>query len=182
MNLEAHIEAVLFFKGEPVTFEYLAKTLKVKKEEVVQAIAKLETILAGRGILLVKNGEEIVLGTSPEVSATIEQITKDELTRDLGKAGLETLAIILYKGPISRKGIDYIRGVNSQFIVRNLLMRGLVEKIISPDDQRVFLYGATTQLVQFMGLQKIDELPEYQSMREVIDAQTATDTAVTEEK
>ncbi len=172
MNLESNIEAILFFKGEPVTVDYLAKTLQVKPDAVKTALDLLETKLSGRGIVVVRNGDEVGLGTAPDTSAIIEKITKEELTRDLGKAGLETLAIVLYKGPISRKEIDYIRGVNSQFILRNLLMRGLVEKVISPNDQRVFLYTPTIQLVQFMGLQKIEDLPEYQSMRTLVDQQT----------
>ena len=69
-----------------------------------------------------------MLGTAPQMSATVETLTKEELMKDLGKAGLETISIILYKGPISRAEIDYIRGVQSNFILRNLLVRGLIEK------------------------------------------------------
>jgi chromosome segregation and condensation protein ScpB len=75
------------------------------------------------------------LGTVPEASELIEKIIKDELTRELGKSSLETLTIILYKSPIAKPEIDYIRGVNSNYILRNLLVRGLVEKISNPKDQ-----------------------------------------------
>ena len=61
-----------------------------------------------------------MLGTSAEASTLIEKLTKEELNRDLGKASLETLSIIMYQGPIKRSQIDYIRGVNSTFILQKL--------------------------------------------------------------
>jgi segregation and condensation protein B len=110
-----------------------------------------------------------MLGTAQELSPLIEQLTKEELSRDLGKAGLETLSIILYQGPISRADIDYIRGVNSQFIVRNLLIRGLIERVDNPKDARSFLYKTTLQLLSHLGVSKIEDLPEYQQVRKDIE-------------
>jgi segregation and condensation protein B len=111
-----------------------------------------------------------MLGTAKELSSLIEQLTKEELTRDLGKAGLETLSIVLYQGPISRADIDYIRGVNSQFILRNLLIRGLVERVDNPADARSFLYQTTLQLLSHLGISKREDLPEFDKVREDIAA------------
>ncbi|MEO8638193.1 MAG: SMC-Scp complex subunit ScpB [Candidatus Taylorbacteria bacterium] len=169
MNLDAQIEAILFFKGEPVTLFWLAKTLAKEEKEVEVAILELERKLEGRGLVLMRKENEVMLGTAPAFSSLIERLTKEELSRDLGRAGLETLSIIMYRGPLPRREIDYIRGVNSNFILRNLLIRGLVEKINSPDDERVFLYKPTFELLQFMGLSKIEDLPEYQSVRKTIE-------------
>jgi len=172
LSLSAQLEALLFWKGEPVTHKRVAEILKVTNpsltvEALNLAITELETVLASRGggLVLVQKDDELMLGTAPAAAPLIEQLTKDELTRDLGKAGLETLAIVLYKGPISRREIDNIRGVNSTFILRNLLIRGLVEKVTSPEDQRAFLYKPTMQLITFMGITKPEELPEYEAMR-----------------
>ena len=85
--------------------------------------AQLEQDLKGRGLSLVRTDDEVMLGTAKEFSGLIEDLAKEELSRDLGKAGLETLSIVLYLGPITRADIDYIRGVNSQFILRALLIR-----------------------------------------------------------
>ena len=169
MPLEAKLEALLFWKGESVTAKKLATFLKVSEEEVNRALETLEEKLSGRGIVLIRNNDEVMLGTSPEMSSVIEELTKEELTRDLGKAGLETLSIVLYKGPIKRSQIDYIRGVNSNFILRNLLIRGLVEKIQAPDDQRAFLYRPTIEHLAHLGIIKIEDLPEYQSTTTEID-------------
>jgi segregation and condensation protein B len=109
------------------------------------------------------------LGTSKDISSLIETLSKEELVKDLGKAGLETLSIILYQGPISRAEIDYIRGVNSNFILRNLLIRGLVERVENPNDQRSFLYKPTLELISYLGLSKITDLPDYETVRKDIE-------------
>lgn len=170
MNLAQKIEAVLFWKAEPMTIKKLAEILGEDKKAVNAAVAELEKTLQGRGVTLVQTEDEVMLGTSKEISPLIEQITKDELTKDLGKAGLETLSIVLYQGPISRAQIDYIRGVNSQFILRNLLVRGLVERVDNPADNRSFLYKTTLQLLAHLGISKVADLPEYNQVRADIEA------------
>lgn len=163
MELEAKIEAILFWKGEPVTLKKLAALIEADEAQVKEAIATLKEKLSGRGIVLIEKEDEVTLGTAPALSEVFEKLTKEELSKDLGKAGLETLSIVLYKGPIKRSEIDYIRGVNSNFILRNLLVRGLVEKVQAPDDQRSFLYKPTMETFSFLGITKIEDLPEYQS-------------------
>ena len=163
------IEAVLFWKAEPVSFKKLAGLLNTDVNKVKDALQELENTLKGRGLTLVRTDEEVMLGTAKELSPLIEQLTKEELTRDLGKAGLETLSIVLYQGPISRANIDYIRGVNSQFILRNLLIRGLVERVENPKDARSYLYKTTLDLLSHLGISKIEELPEYEQVRRDIE-------------
>ena len=167
MNLAAQIEAILFFKAEPMKLSKLAAALKVKDEEINTALAELETALLNRGISLVRNADEVELRTAPSVSVLIETMTKEELSRDLGKAGLETIAIILYKGKAKRSEIDYVRGVNSSFILRNLLIRGLVER--ENDGGRGFLYKPTTDLLAHMGVAKLEELPEFDTVKEALN-------------
>lgn len=172
MDLPQKIEAILFWKAEPVPLKKLASLLGADLKAVKEGLDALEQSLKGRGIALVRTDDEAMLGTARELSPLIEQMTKDELTRDLGKAGLETLSIILYQGPISRADIDYIRGVNSQFILRSLLIRGLVERVDNPDDARSFLYKPTLDLLAHLGISKIEDLPEYAQVRNDIAAFT----------
>jgi len=144
MQLDSKIEALLFYKGEAMKIKELIKLLGADQDAVENALKDLKEKLVGRGVELVRKDEEVILATTSGMADLIEQIRKDELTKDLGKAGAETLAIVLYKGPITRAGIDYIRGVNSTFILRNLLIRGLIEKVSNPTDQRSFLYKPTS--------------------------------------
>ncbi|OHA17635.1 MAG: SMC-Scp complex subunit ScpB [Candidatus Taylorbacteria bacterium RIFCSPHIGHO2_01_FULL_46_22b] len=168
-SLAKKIEAVLFWRAEPISKKKLAELLDSNITAVEEGLAELETALASRGITLVKKEDEVMLGTAPEFSPLIEKLTKEELHKDLGKAGLETLSIILYFGPVSRSEIDYIRGVNSTFVLRNLLIRGLVERVQNKNDQRSFLYKPTFELITFLGLKGVSELPEYETARAELD-------------
>lgn len=163
------IEAVLFWKGEPVTIKKLAQIFNKNEEEISSALNNLETKISDRGIIIVRKEDEITLGTSKDTSEIIEKLTKEELVKDLGKAGLETLSIIIYQGPISRAEVDYIRGVQSTFILRNLMIRGLIEKVINPKDQRSFLYKPSFELLSYMGISKIEEMPEFSEAKKAIE-------------
>ncbi len=176
MNLSTDkaIEALLFWKGEGMTLPELCRALKLSSTEVKKALAVLKEKLAGRGVTLIQNEDEITLATVPEVHELIERMRKEELSRDLGKAALETLSIVLYKGKVSRRDIDYIRGVNSTAILRSLLIRGLIERKQSESDERIFLYHPTMELVSLLGITSVEELPEFEKVAS--ELQTVVDT------
>ncbi len=163
ISLDAQIESFLFWKGEAVSIKEIAKVFEKSTEEIKQALDELSEKLIGRGIALIRTEEQVELRTAPAISALIEKLTKEELDKDLGKAGLETLSVILYEGPIARRDIDFIRGVNSQFIVRSLMVRGLVERV---QDGRTFTYKPTTELLAHLGVTSVQDLPEFASYRE----------------
>ena len=169
MNLSNTIEAILFWKGEPVEIKELSKLCSVSDEEIKLGISALDLNLKNRGVTLIKTDDSIMLATATEASLIIENLHRDEINKDLGKAGLETLAIVLYKHPISRREIDYIRGVNSAFIVRNLLIRGLIEKIEDTENKRNFLYKPTINTISFLGLSSIADLPDYEETLKLIN-------------
>ncbi len=169
MTIDAQIEAILFFKAEPIKTMKLAELLGVNEEIIREGISSLSGKLEGRGVALLVKDDEVSLATVADAGDIIEKMVKDELHRDLGKGAIETLTIILYKGPIQKSEIDFIRGVNSNFILRNLLVRGLVEKIPHPTDQRSFLYRPTFDLLAYLGINKIEDLPEFEEFREKIE-------------
>ena len=168
MELEKKIEAILFWKGEPISIKKLAEILKVKEEEIKNAIFNLKRSLEDRGIVLLETGHEVTLGTAPEYSSLIENLQKEELNKELSKASLETLSIVLYKNGATRAEIDYIRGVNSTFTLRALAVRGLVERILDPKDARRYLYRPSFDLLSYMGIKSIEELPDYGEINKTI--------------
>ncbi len=89
-----------------------------------------------------------------------------------------TLSIILYKNGAARSEIDYIRGVNSSFILRNLLIRGLVEKDTDKKDSRRIIYKPTLETISYLGIGKIDELPEYATLSRTLEEEMSGDTEV----
>ena len=161
-ELVKKIEALLFVSGEGRTVSRLASILKKKDEEINEVIAGLGRHLEETHHLAVlREGDKIALFTSKKISKLVEDFAKEEFAGELTRAALETLTIIAYKGPIKRSDIDYIRGVNSSFMVRNLLMRGLAERVRNPKDSRAFLYRASADFLKFLGIASITNLPDY---------------------
>ncbi len=168
-NLESKIEAVLFWKGEAVSVKKLIEFLKVPREEIIESLNNLKLSLEGRGLVLQENGEEYMLATAPAHSELIESLRKEELNKDLSKASLETLSIILYKNGASRAEIDYIRGVNSSFTLRALSIRRLVEKVLDEKDSRRYIYKPSFDLLSYMGMASVTELPDYAEVNKSIE-------------
>ncbi len=168
-DLVGEIEAVLFFKNEPIKKKWLETTLKKNQQEVSEALKELRYTLSEHGIVLVELEDSVALRSAPQYSDTITRLQKEEISKDLGKASLETLSIILYQSPVTRAKIDYIRGVNSTFIIRNLMVRGLIEKVSNPEDARSFMYQPTFSLLSFLGISNVNELPEYDEVRKEIN-------------
>ena len=162
MNHESRIEAILLFKNEPVSLKELSKSLNISLDETQLAINNLQKKYEDSGIVIVTDGEVASFGTHPSLSSFIEEIQKEEVSRELGKAGLETLSIVLYKHPVSRREIDYIRGVNSSYILRSLMMRGLVERVDTTAGERSYSYKPTLELLRHLGITKKEDLPNYE--------------------
>jgi len=169
MTLESKIEAILFWKGEPLSRKKLAEILNVNQTEINEGLEKLKGNLENRGMVLLEKDNEITLGTNPELSKLIENLQKEELNKDLSKASLETLSIILYKDGVSRAVVDYIRGVNSSFTLRLLSVRGLVEKTPDPEDNRRYIYKPSFELLSFLGIKSKEELPDYAEVSKSIN-------------
>ncbi len=170
LPLESHIEAMLFYKAEPVTFKKLAEMLCAEESAIAEAVQNLSQQLQNRGLSLIIKDASVALVTNPLVSEKIKQLQKEELSKNLSKAALETLTIILYRGPIRRSEIDHIRGVNSQFSIRFLLIRGLVEKINDPKDERSYLYKPSFELLAHLGIQKVEDIQDYAKVNSDIES------------
>jgi segregation and condensation protein B len=157
------VEALLFALGRPATFVELARKLDVSAD-TIQAVVRSGGRTAG--IVMVADGTTVELRANADASELIEEVRKEEFSRDIGRAGLEALAAIVYRGPLSRSEIDFIRGVNSSQTLRTLLMRGIVRKVPNPKDERSFLYEPTTELLAQLGIAHITDAPDYAKVRE----------------
>lgn len=173
MPLDILIEAVLFFKATPQKKVSLLKLFDVSKEDLAHAIEQLRSRLEFGAMRLVETETELSLATAPELSEFIEAMRKAELKGDIGKAGAETLAIILYKEPVTRAEIDRVRGVNSSFILRNLLMKGLIEREATGN---TFQFRVTPTLLQHLGISQKQELPRFSDFMNALDTFTNSET------
>lgn len=163
-DLAKQIEALLFALGRPLSHRELASKLSVSPSAFKEALEELKR--GGGGTVVVDDGSSVELRAAPEASELIEKIRKEEYAREIGKAGLEALSAILYRGPLTRSEIDFIRGVNSQQTLRTLTMRGLVRKVPNPKDERSFLYEPTTELLAQLGVRDVSQLPDYAQVQE----------------
>lgn len=169
-DLANRAQAFLFTEGGTLTLKKLASLLGVKEPELKTALAELTQRLLGSGLGLIVSDTEATLAVSPESSQAVREAYREELARDIGDAGLEVLAIVLYRGPSTRSQIDYVRGVNTSSTIRNLLSRGLLERTGNPEDAREYLYRPTVELLAHLGIRAARELPEYETLTKELAA------------
>ena len=179
-KLQSVIESILFVNAEAISVGKLTKITGVKNEDVLEALNSLEQTYAKEesGLSLLRHGEKIQLTTKADNSSFVEQLKTIELSETLSPATLEVLSIIAYRGPISKPEIESIRGVNCSYTVRNLLMRGLVERNDNPQDGRGYVYSITLDFLKKLGLESVKKLPQYdvlskdERLQEVISEET----------
>ncbi|HEY4487555.1 MAG TPA: SMC-Scp complex subunit ScpB [Candidatus Paceibacterota bacterium] len=160
-NRAALAESYLFIEGGSLSRKKLSQLLACTAEETQAAISELTAALDGSGLGLAQTEREVALVTAPRVSEEIKATFQEALQRDIGDAGLEVLAVLLYRGPSTRTHIDYIRGVNTSSTIRALLSRGLIERTPNPSDSREYLYRPTPEMLAHIGVVTAEELPDY---------------------
>jgi len=165
-KLKSQIESILFISGEPVKISRIVKITEAPKPEVENAIMILrgEYSSGNRGLIILKKEDEIQMATSPDNSALVDKLVKSEIQENLSKAGLEVLSIVAYRGPITRMEVEAIRGVNCSFTLRSLLMRGLLERIENPKDNRGYLYKISFEFLKKLGVESVNRLPDFESL------------------
>lgn len=167
-NHRAQIEAILFSVGEPVGLTKLAKSIKLSKKECQQEVEGLDNFYQENkaGLALLYKKDKVQLVSRKEHAEIISNFLNKELSEKLSRAALEILAVVAYRGPLSRNEIEYIRGVNCSYTLRNLAMRGLVEKKENPENTRSFIYEVSFDFMKHLGLSRIEELPDYKTLKE----------------
>ncbi len=156
---EAQLEALLFVAERPLGRRELATISGASSETIDARLGDLEVSLAERGIRLLVDGDRVALATAPEAGLLIGRYVGREPTR-LSPATLETLAIVAYRQPVTKAGIERIRGVDADYAIRSLLHRRLVVELGRADAPgRPILYGTSTDFLERFGLLSLDELP-----------------------
>jgi len=148
-----------------VSIAQLAAVLEEKPEVIEQALHELEKRYLNRGGIRIQwSAGRVQLTTAPEFAPIIEKFLGYEATTHLSRAAQETLAIIAYRQPITRPGVDAIRGVNSDGVLRSLLSKGLIQEVGRAEGPgRPILYGTTEEFLQYFGLSSLSQLPPYET-------------------
>ena len=170
-ELKAIVEALIFASPEPLTPKMLFKLLADEpKEDVTAAIAALKADYESRPGLQfvdVAGGYQIV--TRSELHEWVRRLFHERSTQKLTVQGLETLAVIAYKQPITALEIGEIRGVNTSGVLTTLLERHLI-KIVGRKNVvgRPFLYATTKEFLIRFGLNDLGDLPKIEDMADAL--------------
>ncbi|MCD6568696.1 SMC-Scp complex subunit ScpB [bacterium] len=169
MDLKYLIESLLFASGEPLKISRIAALTQEKAEKILGILKELkeEYEEKQRGIRLLNKGNEWILVAAPEASKYIQKLKQEVFEDNLTPAVAETLAIVAYKGPITRAHINEIRGVDATYALRQLLLRGLIERKRDPQRSNTFLYSVSLEFLKHLGLSNIKDLPEYEQLRNI---------------
>lgn len=169
----SQIESILFVASKPLSVKTIAKALGADAAEVKDTIEQLRAKYNRKdsGIHLFVDGDPsagsgqvtVQLGTNPENAEAIEGFITEEATGELTKPQLETLTVVAYRSPITRPELEQIRGVNCAIILRNLLMRGLIEE--KEDAEKLLtVYTVSFEALRHLGITSVRELPGYEAL------------------
>lgn len=159
------LEAILFAGGTRVTKKQLAKQVRCSSEELERLLGQLRQERANSGVVLIDDGTQVALATNPSLADMLEGLRKEEESAPLSRAMQETLSIIAYAGPITKVDLDFLRGVNTQHTLRRLMMRGLIQDMPST---RKRLLAISVEFLLHLGIQQVEELPEYTNIRQTM--------------
>jgi segregation and condensation protein B len=176
--LKSKVESLLFIAAKPMSVKQLAELTKDGEPEIMTACDELvaEYKASQRGIQIIKDCNKFQMVSSPENARIIQEFIKDETTGELSRPSMETLTIIAYRGPIAKLDLDRIRGVNCSLIIRNLLLRGLIEAKLEKKKNETY-YNVSFDFIRFLGVNDVSELPEFErlSKDDTIDRMLAGD-------
>lgn len=166
-KIKSIIESILFISGEPIKIKKIAAIAKLSSGEIKKGIESLKQDLVSghRGIRIIEKDEEVQLVTNSENAEYVNDFLKNELEQGLTRASLETLAIVAYRGPLTRIEVEQIRGVNCTFTLRYLLLRGLIDRIENPNDSRSWHYKISFDFLKKLNFARIEELPRYEELK-----------------
>jgi len=164
------VEGLLFASGEPLSQNKIIELLSVSKEEVENSVSELlnDYRNENRCFDIVKNGSEnqiyYQMVTNKNISTLVQKLNNTVLEGDLTRGALEVLSIIMYRSPLNRAEIDDIRGVNSSYILRALVLRGLINRYQNPVRKNEYLYEPSFDLLKHLGLNDTSTLPEFEKL------------------
>jgi segregation and condensation protein B len=160
LSLAAQIEALLFTITEPITTAQVAKACQVTTTQAEHELRHLEAQLSARGLMLQQTAGKWQLVSRPEAAEVIERHhpALDAKPAELSKAALETLAVVVFRGPVSQSQIEAVRGVASDQSLRTLLGKGLIQEVTKPGEAPH--YAASHALLQELGVGHTGQLRE----------------------
>jgi len=169
-EVKSVLESLLFVADGPLTVQRCAEVLEGVDKETIQALLQdMQSDLEApsRGLQLVEVAGGYQLRTAKVNADWVKKFLGGRPAR-MGRATLETLAIIAYRQPITKAEIESIRGVDVDGVITTLLERNLIRAVARKDvPGRPFLYGTTAEFLQLFNLKDLTELPTLKETDEI---------------
>jgi len=165
------IESILFVSGEPVSFKKISDVLDLGLKETKDAINNLKNnfIEQKRGVRILEHGNEVQMVSASENAPILEKFIKATKNEGLTQAGQEIVAIIGYLEPAHKHIIDEVRGVDCTNTLKNLLLKGLIDRKEDPKDHRTYIYYLHSNTLKHLGINHKNELPQFNEIKEQLE-------------
>ncbi len=173
-ELQSALESILFAAGREVRISELATAVGASESDILAALQQMSVFYERdytRGLVLLAHEGSVELVTSAKNAAAVRHFFGKETAtvaqEDLSDASMETLAVIAYRGPLSKAAIDQLRGINSAVMIRNLLVRGFIEKVrdrAGATNGGAELYQVTSDFLRATGKERVEDFPEYEAL------------------
>ncbi|MBI4414703.1 MAG: SMC-Scp complex subunit ScpB [Candidatus Kerfeldbacteria bacterium] len=162
---KALVESILFVSNHSLTAKKLAELTGRSADDVQASLSELMDDYAKtrEGVQIQRIGQSYQMSTTSATSAVVQKFLGEEEKKELTKPSLEALTIIAYRGPVSKAELELIRGVNCSLILRNLLIRGLIEEVPDPVAM-ITRYQVTFDFLHYLGLRETRELPDFEKL------------------
>ena len=177
---EATAEALIFAAGDAVRLSDIALVLKLDLKEAADVMGRLMAIYEARrgGIILRKINDSYQFCSRPDLHEDLRDYFEHPRHAGLSRAAMETLSIVAYNQPITRNGIELVRGVNSDSVILRLLDKGLIyEAGRSENPGRPILYATTESFLRALGISSLEELPPLETAGEPLGETGAAEAA-----
>ncbi|HEX7227273.1 MAG TPA: SMC-Scp complex subunit ScpB [Candidatus Binatia bacterium] len=169
-DVKSILESLLFVADSPLTVQRLSEVIDgAGKDDIRSVLEELDNELQDnrRGIRLVEVAGGYQLRTAKANAEWVKKFLGGRPAR-MGRATLETLAIVAYRQPITKAEIEAIRGVDVDGVITTLLERNLVRAVARKDvPGRPFLYGTTPEFLELFNLKDLAQLPTLKEMEEM---------------
>lgn len=163
--LKSQIESLLFVSPKPITARQLSNFGIGSAQEIEKELQSLQKELNEKksGIQIISNDNKYQMVSAENNSHLVQKLIKQEVSGELTRPSLETLTIIAYRQPISKVEIERIRGINCTLILRNLLIRGLIEIKFNTEKKENY-YNISFEFIRHLGISNVSELPDYEKL------------------
>ena len=162
--MDAIIEGLLYVQGDiGLTIKDIMNILNIDEETVKREVLNLKNYYDDnkRGLRINFLGNTIKLTTREEHKEYYTKLLENPSSNSLSNSAIETLAVIAYNEPITRGEVDSFRGVDSSYVMRRLLAKGLIKECGKADTiGRPTLYKTTDEFLDYFGLGSRDDLPK----------------------